>query len=752
MNKKKAVSSLTLLSLVFTSLPLQAGAEVLTDSSQQVSTTQSSLAPATDSSSEMVASSNVQNLDFSQLKFKILSTDTLHQTAELELSPITTEGLKSLKLGLTNSKDFPTDTSIQFFDGLKQADGTYRFKIDFSKIQTKAEKFYVHLQLENISGSEVKGTLTDKLKTSDAQPTTESTTTAETSTSESTSSLESSTEETSSSSEGSTSISSSEASTSESSTSSSSTTSTSESTSTSSSSSISKEPIKPVVRSAVASAPTVKPKKASFYVQVINRYYSIWSSFSWTKKDLSSRYMNQTLQVRIAYSHTNGSTYYSLYNNKGKWIGYLNSTATKKVEPQGAWHGTTKYVSITQPKWTVWNNFHGSARYLASTLSNRVVKVTGYYKHFNGATYYSMYDKNNKWLGYINSGGVKEVPIQGSWRAMNKYVTISQPSWTVWNNFKGSAKYRASALNNQVVKVTGYYKHFNGATYYSMFDKNNKWLGYINSGGVKEAPQQGYYHNFNKYVRITKNYNVWSNFNWKFRSTAYSIKNQTIIAKGYYKHFNGSTYYSLYKTNGQWLGYINSGATAVTSTPKNYRYKKLNVVNYNQYKWGIPVGCEGVSLLEALQFKGRAKNYTPTTFLKTIPKSTNRSPYTGFVGSPFVEDNWTYTAIFNKPLAKWGARFGNVTDISGSSVNTLLNEVMKGNPVVSYVTIHFAPLDWYLWNFGYAPNNNHAVTLSGYDEKAGKVYVSDPIDGKYWMSLNTFSKIYNARKMAVVVR
>lgn len=674
MNKKKAVSSLTLLSLVFTSLPLQAGAEVLTDSSQQVSTTQSSLAPATDSSSEMVASSNVQNLDFSQLKFKILSTDTLHQTAELELSPITTEGLKSLKLGLTNSKDFPTDTSIQFFDGLKQADGTYRFKIDFSKIQTKAEKFYVHLQLENISGSEVKGTLTDKLKTSDAQPTTESTTTAETSTSESTSSLESSTEETSSSSEGSTSISSSEASTSESSTSSSSTTSTSESTSTSSSSSISKEPIKPVVRSAVASAPTVKPKKASFYVQVINRYYSIWSSFSWTKKDLSSRYMNQTLQVRIAYSHTNGSTYYSLYNNKGKWIGYLNSTATKKVEPQGAWHGTTKYVSITQPKWTVWNNFHGSARYLASTLSNRVVKVTGYYKHFNGATYYSM------------------------------------------------------------------------------FDKNNKWLGYINSGGVKEAPQQGYYHNFNKYVRITKNYNVWSNFNWKFRSTAYSIKNQTIIAKGYYKHFNGSTYYSLYKTNGQWLGYINSGATAVTSAPKNYRYKKLNVVNYNQYKWGIPVGCEGVSLLEALQFKGRAKNYTPTTFLKTIPKSTNRSPYTGFVGSPFVEDNWTYTAIFNKPLAKWGARFGNVTDISGSSVNTLLNEVMKGNPVVSYVTIHFAPLDWYLWNFGYAPNNNHAVTLSGYDEKAGKVYVSDPIDGKYWMSLNTFSKIYNARKMAVVVR
>ncbi len=56
------------------------------------------------------------------------------------------------------------------------------------------------------------------------------------------------------------------------------------------------------------------------------------------------------------------------------------------------------------------------------------------------------------------------------------------------------------------------------------------------------------------------------------------------------------------------------------------------------------------------------------------------------------------------------------------------------------------------WSFGAAVNNNHAVTLDGYNKGSNQVHVSDPISGSYWISTATFENIYNARKYAVVVR
>lgn len=179
-------------------------------------------------------------------------------------------------------------------------------------------------------------------------------------------------------------------------------------------------------------------------------------------------------------------------------------------------------------------------------------------------------------------------------------------------------------------------------------------------------------------------------------------------------------------------------------------YRVLSVPNYNQYKEGAPVGCEGVSLYQALRFKGKASGYSLRQFLNTIPKA--NSPYNGFVGSPFVANNNTYTAIFAGPLTKWAQRFCTAANLTGASVSQLMAEVLKGNPVVAYVTVHFAPINWGYWPFGRVPNNNHAVTIAGADLVNNRLYLSDPIDGKYWISVAKFSSIYDARKMAVVIR
>ncbi|WP_369675038.1 C39 family peptidase, partial [Enterococcus faecium] len=84
--------------------------------------------------------------------------------------------------------------------------------------------------------------------------------------------------------------------------------------------------------------------------------------------------------------------------------------------------------------------------------------------------------------------------------------------------------------------------------------------------------------------------------------------------------------------------------------PSNDDYKLLGVKNYNQYALGAPSGCEGASLLQALQYKGKITNWSLTQFLNTIPKSPNGNPNNGFVGSPFVENSWTYSAIYPAPL------------------------------------------------------------------------------------------------------
>jgi hypothetical protein len=75
---------------------------------------------------------------------------------------------------------------------------------------------------------------------------------------------------------------------------------------------------------------------------------------------------------------------------------------------------------------------------------------------------------------------------------------------------------------------------------------------------VSENGGGGKYHAYNKYVTIqSPNYDIWQNFNWDKRTHSSKYKGKTVLAKGYYDHFNGARYLSLYETNGHWIGYIN---------------------------------------------------------------------------------------------------------------------------------------------------------------------------------------------------
>lgn len=178
-------------------------------------------------------------------------------------------------------------------------------------------------------------------------------------------------------------------------------------------------------------------------------------------------------------------------------------------------------------------------------------------------------------------------------------------------------------------------------------------------------------------------------------------------------------------------------------------YFYINAPNYNQYALGAPSGCEGMALFQAEQAKGRLRDWTPRAFLNTMPHAT--TPYEGFVGSPFEEKFWVYSAMYPKPLTEWASRYGGAKNVSGASMSDLIGEIKRGNPSVIWLTVKLQPVRWGTWWFGQAVNNNHAVTLDGWNAKTNQVHLSDSISGSYWVDKNVVESIYNARRYAVVI-
>lgn len=205
-------------------------------------------------------------------------------------------------------------------------------------------------------------------------------------------------------------------------------------------------------------------------------------------------------------------------------------------------------------------------------------------------------------------------------------------------------------------------------------------------------------------------------------------------------------------------GYISGKAVTATKATKvlNVAYKSQLVPTY------APYGCEGVSLLMALSYKG----YTSTTtkaFLDKMPKSTN-NPYSGFAsGNPYKTINNVFQSIFPAPLTKYGKTYHkNVANGTNYTATQLKKELDAGNPIVVFVTLDFAKPIMAKWNLGAAGkqtlvDNMHVVTLIGYNKSTGAYYVADPnkktaSSGKYWVSKSRFEAAYNPLKFAVIVR
>ncbi|MGO2083066.1 CAP domain-containing protein [Vagococcus sp.] len=220
------------------------------------------------------------------------------------------------------------------------------------------------------------------------------------------------------------------------------------------------------------------------YVKITNRYYNTWNNFNWVKRSSSASLFGKTFQARGRYEFSNGATYYSLFDNQGRWFGYLNSTATQNTTGQGHYLSDGRLVKINKKGWSLYNGFNWTYRGSSTDLYGQTLKARGRYEHFNGATYYSLYDRKGVWKGYLNAGATINTTDQGTYFSDNRYVKIHKKGYGVWNNFKWQRRGNSTSLYGKTLHVRARYEFFNGATYYSLYDNQGKWQGYLNASAT----------------------------------------------------------------------------------------------------------------------------------------------------------------------------------------------------------------------------------------------------------------------------
>ena len=444
----------------------------------------------------------------------------------------------------------------------------------------------------------------------------------------------------------------------------------------------------------------------------------------------------------------------SVYDNQGKWLGYLNANGGNISSNRGGLHHATKeYITITKKGWSLWRDFDFKVGVATDKYVNQTYQVRGWYRHYNGNKYVSVYDNQGKWLGYLNAnGGNVSSSRGGMWHKTSSYITITKKNWSIWKNFNFDSGKSTNAYINKTYQIRGWYRHYNGNKYLSLYDSQGKWFGYINASGGKETSNRGgIWHSASQYITVSKNnWTIWKDFHFKNGSSTSSLYKQSFKVKGWYQHYNGNKYYSLYDFKGNWRGYLNSGGGKVFNLPSSISIDVPWVSQFIPYY--TPKGCAGASMTMLLRSKG------VNVSLKYVQDNLPLYPWVegGQIGNPYSIYGFK-RVIQPEALKNYAKRwYPYVRNISGYTTEQIKLEVLSGKPVL------FQGVSSY---HDGSSSRNHCKVITGY--KNGKFRVQDPLYNSvfdrpgtqgggaydlgpiYWESMSQFNWEY--AKKAIVI-
>jgi uncharacterized protein YvpB len=171
---------------------------------------------------------------------------------------------------------------------------------------------------------------------------------------------------------------------------------------------------------------------------------------------------------------------------------------------------------------------------------------------------------------------------------------------------------------------------------------------------------------------------------------------------------------------------------------------KLHIKAIKQYP-ELPRGCEVTSLAMLLSAAGiEVDKLDLASKIKKDPtpyKKVNNTVYFGDPNQGFVGDMYKLNkpgfGVYHKPITELAEQYlpGRIIDLTGSSFESVINQLEKETPVWVIVNTTFKKLPSSYFQEWQTPNGKikitrkeHAVLITGYDEQY--IYVNDPLTGK----------------------
>ena len=165
--------------------------------------------------------------------------------------------------------------------------------------------------------------------------------------------------------------------------------------------------VQKVVYTRTAAGPAIS---YNYRVKVTKKNYKLYKNFKWKKS--KTKVYKKTYVAKYRYDHKNGNKYLALYTKGGKFVGYINKKAVKRLgsatQPeQGKAYSYGKRVKIKSKKYKLYKNFKWKKSKTKVYKKTYVAKYR--YKHENGNKYLALYTKSGKFVGYINTKAAKVV-------------------------------------------------------------------------------------------------------------------------------------------------------------------------------------------------------------------------------------------------------------------------------------------------------------------------------------------------------
>ena len=162
-----------------------------------------------------------------------------------------------------------------------------------------------------------------------------------------------------------------------------------------------------VVYTRTAAGPAIS---YNYRVKVTKKNYKLYKNFKWKKS--KTKVYKKTYVAKYRYDHKNGNKYLALYTKGGKFVGYINKKAVKRLgsatQPeQGKAYTYGKRVKIKSKKYKLYKNLKWKKSKTKVYKKTYVAKYR--YKHENGNKYLALYTKSGKFVGYINTKAAKVV-------------------------------------------------------------------------------------------------------------------------------------------------------------------------------------------------------------------------------------------------------------------------------------------------------------------------------------------------------